>query len=144
MLPFTQTSPEPGTVTVGNAFTVTVPEDELLEQPVVVLVNVISAEPPATPVTTPALVIVAVPVALLDQVPPVVGDNVIVLPTHTVPVPGTVTVGAAVTATEVELELDVQPLTVTSQLYVPAIAEVADAIVGSSFEEINVFGPVQA
>ena len=39
--------------------------------------------PAATPVTNPALVIVAFVGSLLIQVPPVVGDNVIVLPTQT-------------------------------------------------------------
>ena len=39
--------------------------------------------PVATPVTSPALVTVAFVASLLVQVPPVVGDNVIVLPTQT-------------------------------------------------------------
>jgi len=39
--------------------------------------------PADTPVTTPALVTVALAVLLLVHVPPVVGDKVIVLPTHT-------------------------------------------------------------
>ena len=39
--------------------------------------------PAETPVTSPALVTVALVASLLVQVPPVVGDNVIVLPTQT-------------------------------------------------------------
>ena len=39
--------------------------------------------PAATPVTNPALVTVAFVASLLVQVPPVVGDSVIVLPTQT-------------------------------------------------------------
>ena len=39
--------------------------------------------PAATPVTSPALVTVALVASLLVQVPPVVGDSVIVLPTQT-------------------------------------------------------------
>ena len=39
--------------------------------------------PAATPVTSPALVTVALVASLLVQVPPVVGDKVIVLPMQT-------------------------------------------------------------
>ena len=39
--------------------------------------------PVATPVTSPALVTVALVRSLLVQVPPVIGNNVIVLPTQT-------------------------------------------------------------
>ena len=39
--------------------------------------------PATTPVTNPALVTVAFVASLLVQVPPVVGDSVIVLPTQT-------------------------------------------------------------
>ena len=47
---------------------------------------------------TPALVTVAIAGLLLTHVPPVVGDNVAVLPTHTVA--GAVTTGKAFTVTE--------------------------------------------
>ena len=60
--------------------------------------NVNVTEPAATPVITPAFVTVAIDVLLLVQVPPVVGDNVAVLPTHTVA--GAVTVGFALTVTD--------------------------------------------
>jgi hypothetical protein len=44
--------------------------------------------PAATPVTTPVLPTVAMPVALLLQVPPAVAfDKVLVLPAHNVAVP---------------------------------------------------------
>ena len=81
----------PVMLTVGNAFTVT--EDVVLLQPVEVCVNVNVAVPAAMPVITPALVTVANALLLLVQVPPVVGDNVAVLPIHTVA--GAVTIGKA-------------------------------------------------
>ena len=85
-----------GAVTTGKAFTVT--EDVVLLHPVDVWVNVKVTEPAATPVMTPALVTVAIALLLLTHVPPVVGDNVAVLPTHTVA--GAVTTGKAFTVTE--------------------------------------------
>lgn len=44
----------------------------------------------------------ATDVLLLDHVPPVVGDNVIVAPSHTLPEPGTETVGFELTFTKTE------------------------------------------
>ena len=52
---------------------------------------------------TPALVTVAIAGLLLTHVPPVVGDNVAVLPTHTAA--GAVTVGKAFTVKVLEQEL---------------------------------------
>ena len=75
----TQTASVP--VMVGEAFTVT--EEVVLLHPVVVDVNVNVALPADTPVTTPASVTCATAVLLLVQVPPVIGDSAIVLPTHT-------------------------------------------------------------
>ena len=63
--------------------------------------------PADTPVITPALVTVAIAGLLLVQVPPLVGDNVAVLPTHTLA--GAVTAGNAFTVTDVVAVL-VQPL----------------------------------
>ena len=54
--------------------------------------------PAATPVTSPALVTVALVASLLVQVPPVVGDNVIVLPTQTED--PALTTGKALTVTD--------------------------------------------
>ena len=85
-----------GAVTVGRALTVT--EEVALAHPVVPSVNVNVTDPAATPVITPALVTVATAVLLLVHVPPVVGDKVAVLPTHTAA--GAVTVGRALTVTE--------------------------------------------
>ena len=76
-------------VTVGFAFTVTAVE--VAEQVVVLSVKVNVGEPAATPVTTPAFVTVANITLLLDQVPPLTGDRVIVEPTQTAN--GAVTVG---------------------------------------------------
>jgi hypothetical protein len=81
----------PVTLIVGKAFTVTV--DVVLVQPVDVCVKVKVTVPAATPVTTPAFVTVALALLLLVHVPPVVGDNVAVLPIHTVA--GAVTIGKA-------------------------------------------------
>ena len=50
-------------------------------QPVIVLVKVSIAVPAETPVARPEAVTVATGRLPLDQVPPVVGDSVIVLPT---------------------------------------------------------------
>ena len=52
-------------------------------------------------------------------------------------------VGAGFTTTVVVATGLVQPATVTVKLYVPAIAAVAPAIVGSSKADENAFGPVQ-
>lgn len=51
--------------------------------PVEVWVKVNVAVPALAPVTTPALVTVAIEALLLTQVPPVVGVNIVVKPTHT-------------------------------------------------------------
>jgi hypothetical protein len=80
----------------GRALTV-IAEVELL-QPVPVCVKVKVALPAATPITIPALVTVATAGLLLAQVPPLVGDSVIVLPTHTM-VLAVVTVGLGFTVT---------------------------------------------
>ena len=69
---------------VGVEFTVI--NLELL-QPVDVSVKVRVAVPLLTPVTRPALVTVAMPLSLLDQVPPVLGVTLAVLPTHTIDAP---------------------------------------------------------
>ena len=61
----------------------TVTDEVVALQPVVVSVKVKVAVPVETPVTTPAFVTVATEALLLSQVPPVVGDRVIVPPTDT-------------------------------------------------------------
>ena len=63
------------------AITVTV--EVVALQPVIELVNMKVAVPADIPVTTPALVTEAINGLLLIQVPPVLGDKVIVLPTAT-------------------------------------------------------------
>jgi hypothetical protein len=83
---------EPDIFVVGRAVTVTV----LVASDghsVVLLVNVNVTEPALTPVTTPALVTVAIAVLLLAHVPPVVGLNVVVEPTHMVLAPVMLTLG---------------------------------------------------
>jgi hypothetical protein len=89
---------EPVTLTVGNATMVTV--EVVAEQfGAVLLVNVKVAVPAETPVTTPASVTVATAGLLLDQVPPVFGDKVVVVPTQIVLKPVMLTTGGAVMVT---------------------------------------------
>jgi hypothetical protein len=67
----------------------------------VLLVKVKVAVPPETPVTTPPDVTVAIALLLLAQVPPEVGDKLVVLPAQIEVLPVILTVG-------------VVPLTVTA------------------------------
>ena len=99
------TQTDAGAVTTGKALTVT--DEVVLLHPVAVDVNVNVAVPALTPVMTPALVTVAIALSLLVQVPPVVGDNVAVLPTQTDA--GAVTTGKAFTVT-FTLAVAVSPL----------------------------------
>jgi hypothetical protein len=85
----------PVMLTVGKAFTVIAVV--VLLQFVVDEVNVNVADPAATPVTTPAEVTVATAGLLLTQVPPVVGDNVVVAPMQIELLPVMLTVGKALT-----------------------------------------------
>jgi hypothetical protein len=71
---------EAGAVKTGRAFTVTAVV--VLLQLVVASVKVKVTLPVAMPVITPALVTVAIPLSLLVQVPPAVGDIVALLPTQ--------------------------------------------------------------
>jgi len=109
-----------GAVTTGKAFTVT-PEVVLL-QLVAPSVKVNVTLPAATPVITPALVTVATEVLLLVHVPPVVGDNVAVLPTHTED--GAVTTGRALTVTDEVLLLQPVVPSVKVNVTVPAATPV--------------------
>ena len=89
----------PVMLTVGNGLTVTavvVPLQLVVDE---VKVNV--ADPAATPVTTPAEVTVATDVLLLTQVPPVVGDKVVVAPMQIELLPVMLTVGNGLTVTAV-------------------------------------------
>src|SRR5439155_2648611 len=85
-----------GSVTV--CFVLLLNDLVVLLHPVVPSVNVNVTLPADTPVITPALVTVAMAVLLLVHVPPLVGDSVAVLPTHTDA--GAVTVGSALTVTD--------------------------------------------
>lgn len=78
----------------GKGKTVTV--FDILLQPVAVNVNVKVTLPAKTPVAKPLLSIVAMPGALLIQVPPVPGLAVMVAPAHN-KADGVLTIGGALT-----------------------------------------------
>jgi hypothetical protein len=82
----------PVTLTTGLPLTVTADVANDI-QPVAVLVNVKVADPALTPVTMPAFVTEAMDELLLDQVPPVLGDKVVVVPIQILGGPVTLTVG---------------------------------------------------
>jgi hypothetical protein len=109
---------------VGLVLTVTV-GDGLDWHPVVVLVNVKLTVPADTPVATPLLVIVATAGLLLTHVPPVVGDKLVVLPTHIEVLPDTLAFGLALTVI-VGVGVDAQPvvLDVNVNVTVPAATPV--------------------
>jgi hypothetical protein len=86
----------PVILTTGNAVTETAPVGKEVQFGDVLLVNVNVAVPADTPVTTPALSTVATAGALLAQVPPDVGDSVVVKPTQMLFVPEMPTTGNAV------------------------------------------------
>jgi len=104
-------------VTTGNAFIVIALVVAL--QLVVVFKKVKVALPAATPVTTPALFTVAIVLSLLVHVPPVVGNNVIVLPTH-IEVVGVLTTGNAFTVTEFVVLLQLVEVFTNVKLALPA------------------------
>jgi hypothetical protein len=102
--------------TEGSAFTLT--PGVVLLQDVAVKVNVNDAVPAETPVTIPAFVTVATAALLLAQVPPVMGDKVIVLPTQTDA--GALTTGSALTVTGVVVALQEVTALVKIKVAVPA------------------------
>lgn len=107
-VPMLPTHTDAGAVTAGFAFTVN--EVVVLLHPVVVSVNVNVTVPAATPVTTPALSMVAIAGLLLTHVPPAVGDKVPVLPIHN-------DAGAVTTGRSFIVTVDV----VLLQLVVPSV-----------------------
>jgi hypothetical protein len=105
-----------GPESTGNARTVTA--EVVFVQPVEANVNVKVGDPGATPVTTPSLVTVANALLLLVHVPPVVGDNVIVLPTQTAA--GAATTGRGFTVTAVVVLLQPVDVRVYVNVTVPS------------------------
>lgn len=111
----------PVILTAGCASKVTA--EEVAEQfGEVLLVNVNVAEPADIPVTKPPLVTVAMAGALLTQVPPLVGDKVVVEPTHIVLIPVILTTGSAVTETA-PVAAEVQPVDVSVKVKVALPAD---------------------
>lgn len=87
-----QISSPPTKLTVGGAFTVR-SESAFAIQPVVELVNISVTEPDEIPITVPLFAMVAIPVLLLDQVPPEEGLKVVTLPIQIEEAPKNVGVG---------------------------------------------------
>ena len=117
--------------TVGNELTVMTAVAELVQELFTLLatVYVIVDEPAATPWTIPVdELIVAIPVALLAQVPPVVVlDKVLLAPIHVDKVPVMVGVaGGVVTVTDVTVDVAWHPvvLFLTVTVYDPVVVEV--------------------
>lgn len=100
----------------GNGATVTA--CVVLLHEVDVEVNVKVTDPSDTPETTPALVIVAIELLLLTQVPPVEGLKVIDPPTHTPA--AAFTTGNAFTVNDVVVLLHPEDVSVKVKLTVPA------------------------
>ena len=93
----------------------------VLVQPLVARVNVKEAVPAVIPVTTPEFVTVAIEELLLVQVPPVVGDNVVMEPGHMIFAPVKFTGGLALTLT-VRTATEVHPMaSVTTTVYVVVV-----------------------
>jgi len=111
----------PVILTIGVAFTVT-GEVAAEEHPVTEFVKVNVAVPADTPVTTPALVTVATAALLLDQVPPLLGDKVVVAATQILLTPVILPTGAAFTVT-VEVARETQPVVVFVNVNVTDPAE---------------------
>ena len=87
-------------------------------------VKVKVADPAATPVTTPAEVTVATDGLLLTQVPPVVGDKVVVDPIHIELLPVMLTVGKTFTVTAVVVLLQLVVDEVNVKVALPAVKPV--------------------
>ena len=102
----------PGTpdemVTSGVKTGFTITAEVVLLHPVVASVNVNVTLPDETPVTSPPLVTVAIALSLLVQVPPVVDDKVMPLPTHTDDAAVTTGKGLTVTSTGLVVKLPAQ------------------------------------
>lgn len=91
-------SVSPVTLTVGPVVTVTTLDVSEI-QPVEVCVKINRTLPTETPVIIPALVIVAMAGLVLTQVPPVVGEILVVAPTHIEDGPLTTVTGLGFTVT---------------------------------------------
>ena len=120
-VPPTQILLPPVMLTTGNAFTVTGAVGAET-QPLRVLVKVNVATPAETPVTTPPLVTVATAGLLLDQVPPMVGDRVVVAPTQIVLVPVILPAGVVFTVIA-GVGAETQPVAVLVKVNVAVPAE---------------------
>jgi hypothetical protein len=123
VMPPTQMLLVPVILTTGRAFTVTGAVGAET-QPVDVLVKVKVAVPADTPVTTPPFVTVATPGLLLTQVPPDVGDKVVVKPAQMVVLPVMLTGCVPFTVTAA-VGADTQPVVVFVKVNVAVPADTA-------------------
>ena len=96
--------------TSGVGLTVTA--EVVLAHPVDVCVKVNVAVPPDTPVTTPAFVTEATPGLSLTQVPPVVGDKVVVAGKQSDELPVISTTGMVLSTVTITGAVAVQPFAV--------------------------------
>lgn len=104
----TQMVLEPVILTAGVVLTVT-PAVGAETHPVLVFVKVNVTTPALTPVTTPSLATVATAGLLLDQVPPVEGDKLVISPIQMLVAPRMLTIGIASTVT-VAVGSETQPV----------------------------------
>jgi hypothetical protein len=97
VVPLTQITLGPVMFPTGQELIITARVGNDIHPPILVKVKV--ADPTDNPVTIPSLLTLAILVLLLDQVPPVVGDNLVVPFMQIEFAPVILTVGAALTVT---------------------------------------------
>ena len=124
----------PVTLTIGLAFTI-IGVEARDEHPVELCVKVKVAIPPAIPVTIPALVTVATVGLLLDHVPPVLGNNEVVLPMQIFVEPATFIAGRAFTP------IVVKPVPVHPRLFVTVTRYIVDGGKGLTVTDCDVALP---
>ena len=110
-------------LTNGNGFTITT--SVVLLQPVILFVKANVTFPDDSPKTTPLdELIVATEISLLTHVPPVVGDNVTVVPTQIELLPVMFTIGNWITTTWIWSEFTQPLIPVTWTVYVDVFVTV--------------------
>ncbi len=90
---------ETNIVTLGTTVSITVTLSVVDSHPVFESLKVKVTSPEDIPVTSPVLVTVALVISLDDHVPPLVGDKLVVFPTHIEVAPVIPTIGLRFTVT---------------------------------------------